>query len=327
MAISAFPGQNKAVCFMTTRSAAQPVNSVSVSALEGDRPCVTCGFNLIGQSITREPHYGLLIARCPECGSVAPLLEYPAVSKWTRRVVGVLAALWLVLLVGVTVGTGAAMFGITMAGSVEASEAFARAIEFEYSQETKGASSAGTPAIAPVYGPSLPPRVMVMGGLGSAAPADWVKQQDLSARFRAWGGWGPLLNEYGVLLIPLAIVSVIAGVFLGITMLHMRGWRLALLGLLPLAVYVAFHLIARAGRGPQWHSPAENAALAFLLPRIVGSGFVIALVLMTIAVLAARPLARGFIRLMLPARLRVPLGPLWEADGLPPPGVRHGRAG
>ena len=46
-----------------------------VSVIVGDRLCVHCGYNLTGQNIYREPYYELLIARCPECGSVASVLE------------------------------------------------------------------------------------------------------------------------------------------------------------------------------------------------------------------------------------------------------------
>ena len=92
--------------------------STPLDTISGDRACASCGFNLFGQPITRESHYGLIIARCPECGSVAALQEYPALGKWTRRWTGALAGLWLVLLVAIFAGMTMTSFGLTV-GSIE----------------------------------------------------------------------------------------------------------------------------------------------------------------------------------------------------------------
>jgi hypothetical protein len=44
---------------------------VRISTLIGDRLCIKCGYNLVGQPIMRETHYDMLILRCPECATVA----------------------------------------------------------------------------------------------------------------------------------------------------------------------------------------------------------------------------------------------------------------
>lgn len=304
-----------------------PVSGASrsfTSSLEGDRPCVTCGFNLIGQSIVREEHYGMLIARCPECGGVAPLMEYPGVSKWTRRLMGLMAALLALAMIGVTVGSGGAMFGVTIAGVGQASEDLAHQIEFKHAEEVRqsqpsaNAASAGAPGALPA------PHVIVTGHSRIAdAPKEWVARQDLSGIHRAHGGWDAVVREYGVLLIPLALASVVAGAFLGITALHQRRWRLAALGLLPIGVFASFLAIATLGGPGRWQSPSETAAFDYMALRVGGTAGLFALVVITVAILTARPIARAFIRLMLPPRLRAPLYPLWEADGLPPPRARR----
>ena len=56
-----------------------------VSVLTGDRACISCGFNLVGQQVTREPVYGMLLVRCPECNTAASLQEYPLLGKWASR--------------------------------------------------------------------------------------------------------------------------------------------------------------------------------------------------------------------------------------------------
>ena len=38
-----------------------------IAILIGDRFCTRCAYNLVGQSVLREPHYNMLIVRCPEC--------------------------------------------------------------------------------------------------------------------------------------------------------------------------------------------------------------------------------------------------------------------
>lgn len=321
---------------MTTDATARTLQGTPTgSALEGDRACAQCGFNLIGQAIVREAHYGMLVARCPECGGVAPLLEYPGVSRWTRRLIGLIAALWALALLGVSVGSGGAMFGITIAGASEASDELARFVEYEYSQSDEGKANAAsgatggggaTPASA-IAGPSPTPapRVVVHSSFShthGGAPADWVAKQDLGAILRKHGGWAPLAREYGVLFVPLAIVSLVAGVFLGLCVLHQRRWRLALIALMPVAVCAAFIGLAMVGQRSSWSSAADNAAFAYVVPRAAATTAAFGAVILMAASVFARPLARGFIRVMLPARLRAPLGPLWEADGLPPPGGR-----
>ena len=306
------------------------------SSLQGDRACTRCGFNLVGQPILRESHYGLLIARCPECGAAAPLTEYPSVSRWSRRIVGLLAAVWVMALVGVTVGSGAALFGLTVAASHESAEDLGWALENAYLAEqaqlaalgagatmgpvAPGAAAASAGQIAPVA-PTARVRVRFSS---NAAPKDWVEKQDVPQRFSAMGGWAFVLGESGLFAIPVLIVAGVAGAFLGLAAMHQRRWRLAMVSVLPLGVCAAFHGIAYAGRLQGHNTPAEMAAMDYLWWRVTLVGMALALGAMTLSAVFARPIARGFVRLMLPPRMRVPLFPLWEADGLAPPRPRPG---
>ena len=76
-----------------------PMDTPTGHQIRTDRPCAGCGFNLFGQPIVREGHYGLVSARCPECGRLAALQEYPALGKWADRWAKLLAATWIVALV------------------------------------------------------------------------------------------------------------------------------------------------------------------------------------------------------------------------------------
>ena len=58
----------------TTETSAPTGSSEAIVArVDGTRPCLRCGHDLHGQSIVREPEYGLFIARCSECGTVAAM--------------------------------------------------------------------------------------------------------------------------------------------------------------------------------------------------------------------------------------------------------------
>ncbi len=86
--------------------------------IRADRACIGCGFNLFGQRVTKEPHYGLAITRCPECGEVAAIQTYPTMSHWVNRVRVILTAVWVVVLVGVFFANTMAMVGMC-AGAIE----------------------------------------------------------------------------------------------------------------------------------------------------------------------------------------------------------------
>ncbi len=93
----------------TTPATAAPER---IAIITGDRVCIGCGFNLHGQHVVRESHYNMLMVRCPECGQVASLHEYPVLGPWAKRLGFVLAAFWLlVMLAAVGATTGALMGG------------------------------------------------------------------------------------------------------------------------------------------------------------------------------------------------------------------------
>jgi hypothetical protein len=84
------------------------------ASVSGERPCTQCGYSLLGQSIVRDPHYGMLIVRCPECAAVTSVLDYPRLARWSR-VLGALAlAVWIMCLLGATVVSMWILIGTTM---------------------------------------------------------------------------------------------------------------------------------------------------------------------------------------------------------------------
>lgn len=85
-----------------------------VSLLVGDRFCIACGFNLVGQSVVREPHYNMLMVRCPECGTAAAMQEYPLLGRWASRWARVLAVAMMLLMTVLTFGASLACWGVSI---------------------------------------------------------------------------------------------------------------------------------------------------------------------------------------------------------------------
>src|SRR5256885_10210974 len=71
--------------------------------LEVDHFCDACGYNLHGQDVTRDPHLGVLVCRCPECGKFHPAgAGSTATSIWLSRLATLALFAWvLIVLCGI----------------------------------------------------------------------------------------------------------------------------------------------------------------------------------------------------------------------------------
>lgn len=114
-----------------------PAADERVSTLVGDRLCIGCGFNFAGQPVVREPHYKMLIVRCPECGTVASLQEFPVLGKWASRFGSILAAAWLLAMLFLMLGTAGAIFGMSVGVSTAASSPLTEYLSKEHSRWSK----------------------------------------------------------------------------------------------------------------------------------------------------------------------------------------------
>ena len=272
-----------------------------VSVLAADRACTRCAFNLIGQSVVRESHYGLLIIRCPECGTVASLQEYPLLSRWANRWAALLAALWFLAITAGTLAIAGVIMGFTFGVSQSASERVVETIKSAYiAHET--ARGTDPNAISwwwltdPTWWPAQDKRKFIADAGG------WVG----AIRWRAFTIWIP----GGCLLFTFA------GAW-AVLMSHRRGLRL-LLTTLPMILFaLLFWGVSHTG-GPALMSIYEIAA-STLWPVVLPASMLCAGASLCAGVLLGRPLARLLVRAALPPRLRVPLSWLWTCDGLAPP--------
>src|SRR5688572_5228275 len=124
-----------------SESHSQPEGEVRVSVLMGDRLCAACAYNLTGQTIVREPHYKLLIVRCPECATVASVQEYPLLGRWAVRWAMVLAGIWFLVLVAMWIASGATVFGFSLGTAEWAQGGYQREMWNAYSVQAQAAAT------------------------------------------------------------------------------------------------------------------------------------------------------------------------------------------
>ena len=309
-----------------------------VSVIVGDRLCVHCGYNLTGQSIYREPHYDLLIARCPECGAVASVLEYPVLGRWANRWAAVIAALWLLVLMVIWLGTSGALFGLSMAtGAQGARNEFRTYIEDEYKQWEAEQAGATAPNTAPgalntttavtsrtviTLPPGTPPQVTAFINRGSryANFESWWGQQDKAALVQEAGGVDGVLDRRAFFIwVPLSMVAFILGCFWGIALLRRRRLGLLIWVGVIMATAGVYALIPTLIWLYEEPSYPWRAAERIVAPPLLVLSLAYAAIPLTIGVLVGRPLARQLIRTLLPPRLRSSLSLLWTTDGYDPP--------
>jgi hypothetical protein len=86
------------------------------SHIEVDLFCEACGYNLRSQPVKREPRTELLLARCPECSRYHSARDGSTVTRlWLQRLGTFALALWVVLVLGLTVAMSIASGGIMVA--------------------------------------------------------------------------------------------------------------------------------------------------------------------------------------------------------------------
>ena len=285
--------------------------------IRADRACAGCGFNLYGQTVTKEEHYGLAIARCPECGTVAALQQYPVMTHWVNRSRMILSALYLIILLGFFTASTIAMSGFAYGAADIASGPLATHLQNDYNlwnnaQQSGANTGTGGANAAPVPAPGV----------------TWTYQYtNLQPEYidnelnRAIEGFGGLIRNmdktWFMLMVPAFFVALAIGVF----------WSVALLGssrkramLVPLASAIIGSAWLAGVNQPDYNNPwIWSLATELYVPWF--SPLILALLLIPIAVgiFFGRMIARFVVTMALPPRARVSFGLLWARDGLEMP--------
>ncbi len=297
-----------------------------VSTLVGDRVCVGCGFNLCGQPVLRERHYRMLIARCPECSTVAALQEYPLLGRWANRWAALAAALWLMVLVGALFASAGVLFGMSLGAGFGASQGFA-----EHIGRTQKVWYDAQPEAQKKAYPQWVQDQLASGAYGNAfwVEPTWWDGLDRRALFRDAGGWRGAVRWSALWMwVPVFLAASGIGVFYSIALLGVRRRRLLALALAPICLAGVFALLSFGGpSGRAWGGMYMSSDLAqrLIAPRVIALTLAFALPCLWLGVWVGRPLARAAVCTLLPVRMRAGLSLLWVADSLEPPGVALGR--
>jgi len=292
-----------------------PDATASTDHIKADRACINCGFNLYGQVVTKEPHYGLAIATCPECNTVAALQSYPTMSHWVNRFRALIGGVWIVLLVAGFVVNILLLVEYTRSATATAGEKLSEVIGEEYETWAKSQPNSNyTPRISQAV-PNYYQWVLI--------PADWTEAHLAESVKRAGGYFKNINAGFAFYIIPASIFGLFAGIF----------WSLALIGstrkqalLVPLVacLIAAVWLVAEYlvdGQNQDWSRNIVGRLYEPILgPPMIAYQFIV----MGISLYFARKLARFVFVITLPPRSRVPFSIFWTRDGLdlPKPKVK-----
>ena len=302
-----------------TRAEPPALADVRVSTLIGDRLCIKCGYNLIGQPILRESHYDMLIVRCPECATVASVQEYPLLGRWANRWASLLAAAWMLALVVLWLGTSAGIFGFAVGSAEVATETYGDLIyqkfnQWQLQQQAAGGTTAGGNTVI------LPGGSRIVVNMNTSDFTAWWKQQDRAALLREAGG---IFSGFNWIVWNIWMWMAIACALLGViwaTALLARGRRgllvWGLIIILTAAVIGLIPILDWLMNTPTWTRQAAGQQIA---PTTLALSLLWGAIWLTAGLMFGRSITRGLIRLMLPPRMRSSLAFLWLADGLEPP--------
>jgi hypothetical protein len=292
-----------------------PAETVRVSTLVGARLCTRCGFDLCGQPVVREPHYKMLMVRCPECAMVASLQEYPHRTRWFGRWTGFLSALWLLSLLA-----GALISAIILNVFCDAT---ARVMVDHYAADITRAYGEYTKTLPTVAGGGYVPWQQQAG----SPSADWwvdsvwfagVADQTLASHGGALRSthWPGVVNA----IYDLPLASVI-GALWAVALLHVKRRRVLMM--IPALGLVCLLLdMLEWGRMGVWfgsNRPAYELAIAQIGVPARCAAMAVLMAGVGVGLWIGRPLARLAVRTFLPPRLWGSLSLLWTEEGLTPP--------
>jgi hypothetical protein len=295
-------------------------SEVRVSTLVGDRVCIKCHFNLVGQPVVREPVYGMIMVRCPECSTVASLQEYPLLGRWAGRLAAALAALWLLLLIGGIFATAGILFGMSQGNTEMGSARLAELISRRHLEWFNGAPEADKA----VFKASFGGQAATVGAYVWIDAAWWSKQdpgsfiKELGGPWRAadWSIRGPLFWSI--------VVAILLGTVWANFLLSQPRWRLLVFALIPILLAATFVWLAHSSPTTRfaWGGGVVYAieeARRLLGPWLVGTMLGSAFVAFCVGLMIGRPLMRWLAATLLPPRMIGSLAYLWIAAGKTPP--------
>jgi hypothetical protein len=297
----------------------QSGSDATVSFVHGDRLCIRCGYNLLGQPVVRERHYEMLIVRCPECGTVASIQEYPLLGRWANRWAALLAALWFLVLVVLLFVTSIQVMDLAWTVGNLSCRSYADAIA---AKQTVWLNERGEDPSDYQYG-------FEYRGAGyyTLFDPDFKDECDFDALLAERGGWVAMTDWPALLEWPMAFLYLSPlGAVWSVALIHIRRGWLAIPALVILGV--AFAMGLWWGQQMDWMMGVDSCgdqAHAQIGRWFTIASLIFAFFPLMLGMVLGRPVVRLFVRLLLPPRMRGALAILWTAEGLPPPRPRPRR--
>lgn len=317
---------------LTEARAAGSAQPERLGTVLADRVCTRCYFNLAGQPVVRETHYGLVVVRCPECGTIASVQEYPHLSRWSRRVVVLVAIAWFGFLSLMLLASAAIVQSSASSLATHAAEPSAVALAKAHLEFQKERASIVGPQQQNVNAwylsqPASPWSYIEQVYLDSTPPGQFFAQSG------AWSAiWTPrLITNWSINM----IVAFAIGVCWSVALPHARRWRRLIIIPVILGLAVAMGLVQGVNGSGLWNGGfsqwmwtnngwqfATHVMLPYVSMPVTLGAIATASVTLVAGVYLGRGIARWGARILLPPRLREPLFFLWLCDGYQPPKVR-----
>ncbi len=127
-------------------------------------------------------------------------------------------------------------------------------------------------------------------------------------------------REFLIILIPMFIVALIAGVFWSVALLGSSRKRALLVPLVMCLLALAFVLGIHGPAGP--NSYAQHVSVSMYAPILAPMMLIFQFLVLALGIWIGRKVARVVVLMALPPRNRVPLSLLWTRDGLQLPSTK-----
>ena len=297
-----------------------------VSEIIGERVCASCGFNLFAQPILREHHYNMLIVRCPECGTVAAIQEYPILGKWANRWSKLLAAFWLIVIFGGLILSAVLISALVNNVANESVQPFASAIGKLFEPYRLQHPE--------LYGKDSQYERWFDGDVNYVTDRDYIYSyvdrswwEDIAKQSQA----NPLQNvtydwvavfQPRIFYLSLILIGIAWSVVMIGASRKMLLAALLIIGLLAWAAIMAAIDLDMSANYYWWSgniTMAQNIALEFKGPTIRPLLITVMLFPLAIGMLFGRPIVRFLVITLYPPRMRGWLAFLWIEDGKTPP--------
>jgi hypothetical protein len=267
----------------------------AVALVETDRYCEGCGYNLRTQPVRRDARTRLLLCRCPECGGFHPVREgVTAGQVWLQRLGTLGLFAWILTILTVIIGLGAAQVGFTYVTLEELTT---------YRQVVLPTPSSSQPAAT---GTTM---TLVTGGritITQSGGTATTYRREVRTSY-------PYYRVFLALMYGLSFaLGFVLMLFAVVALHHWRRWGCLLLACVVPLVTGAVAWYAWSIESPHLIDWGTMKVVSHSAACLAGG---------LTGILVGRPFVRLLVALMLPPRVRQVLAFLWLADGKQPPPV------